>query len=233
MKTLEHLVDDDPEALVQRLLRRDPQHARELVPERAAAIGLYVRGRQRQADALSRQERTQRVLFGVPAIGRIARPRALDRAGAPRARSAAAAGRGSALLVLGVSRQQILIQQRGLQDLALHWRRRREQAGVDVGEKQGRELDELEVARDAVGDVEFGIQAQLAEAPADRPHALEHLLAQPAEGLVQLVAGGLDVARRPLNVAVASERAEVTRQVGEGGLRRRAQEACRELAHPL
>ena len=173
VKTLEHLVDDDAEALVQRLLGRDPQHARELVPERAAAIRLYVRSRQRQADALSRQERTQRVLFGVSAIRRIGRPRALERACASRARCGPAARRGGAVPGLGVRGHQVLVQQRGLQDLALHWRRRREQAGVDVGEclahavrgralKQGRELDELEVARDAVGDVEFGVQAQLA-----------------------------------------------------------------------
>src|ERR1700748_1093371 len=57
VKALEHLVDDDAEALVDRLLGRDPQDARELVAQRAAAIGLDVRRRQRQPDALARQER--------------------------------------------------------------------------------------------------------------------------------------------------------------------------------
>src|SRR5204862_536344 len=107
---------------------------------------------------------------------------------------------------------------------------RREQARVDVGErlvhaegrralKQGRELDQLEVTGDAVGNIEFGVQAQLAQAPTDPAHALEHLLAQPAEGLVQLVAGRLVLARRTLNALRASKPGEVAREVGERGLR--------------
>ena len=42
------------------------------------------------------------------------------------------------------------------------------------------ELQQLQVAHDAVGDVEVGVQAQLAEAPADARDAREHLLAQHA-----------------------------------------------------
>src|SRR5438270_6572327 len=59
---LEHLVDCDPEALVECLLGRDAQHSRELVSERAASVGLDVRRRQRQADSLARQEWPERGL---------------------------------------------------------------------------------------------------------------------------------------------------------------------------
>ncbi len=66
-----------------------------------------------------------------------------------------------------------LIERRGLEDLALHRRRRREQPGVDVGQRlrqllpggslqERRQLEQLQVAHDAVGDVQFGVQAQLA-----------------------------------------------------------------------
>ena len=54
---LEHLVDDYPEALMKRLSGGDSQDARELVPQRAAAVGLDVGGRQREADPLARKER--------------------------------------------------------------------------------------------------------------------------------------------------------------------------------
>src|SRR6202035_2060882 len=60
VEALEDLMDGDPEALVERLLGRDPQHACELVAQRTAAICLDVRGRQRQADSLARQERPER-----------------------------------------------------------------------------------------------------------------------------------------------------------------------------
>src|SRR4029077_9729374 len=73
-------MDGDAEALVERLFGGDAQDARELVPERTAAIGLEVGGRQRQADALARQERPERRLFAwgdrlradsLEAIGRV------------------------------------------------------------------------------------------------------------------------------------------------------------------
>src|SRR4029078_11153087 len=42
VEALEHLVDEDPEALVERRLRRDPEDARELVLQRARPVGLDV-----------------------------------------------------------------------------------------------------------------------------------------------------------------------------------------------
>ena len=48
VEALEHLVDEDPEALVERRLRRDPEHARELVLERARPVGLDVARRQHE-----------------------------------------------------------------------------------------------------------------------------------------------------------------------------------------
>src|SRR5262249_44281091 len=48
---LEHLVDRDPESLLKRLLGRDPQDARELVPQRAAEVGRYVGGRESDSDS--------------------------------------------------------------------------------------------------------------------------------------------------------------------------------------
>src|SRR5271154_7564853 len=59
---LEDLVHGDTEALVERLRGGDAQDPRELVSQRAAAVGLDVRGRQRQANALARQEGPQRWL---------------------------------------------------------------------------------------------------------------------------------------------------------------------------
>ena len=164
MEALEHLVDDDAEALVHRLLGRDAQDARELVAQRTAAVRLDVRRRQRQPDALARQERIERVLVATAHL----RP-------------------------LG----ERLVERRRLEDLTLHWRRRGEQSRVDVRERllellsdralqERRELDQLEVANDAVRDVQFGIQAQLAEMPADPRDAVEHLLAQELEGRLEV-----------------------------------------------
>jgi hypothetical protein len=107
---LQHLVDDDAEALVNGLLGGDPQDARELVAQRAAAVGLDVRGGQRQADALARQERPERVLL-------------------------AGDQRLSARAVVAVGVQQRLIERGGLEDLALQRRGGGEQAGVDVRQR--------------------------------------------------------------------------------------------------
>src|ERR1700704_5666874 len=110
MEALEDRVNGDAEALVQSLLGGDAQDARELVPQRAAAVGLDVRRRQRQADALARQERAERVLFAPvdPSVLRAARER--------------------------------LVERRGLQDLALHRRGGGEQARVYVRERVGQLL---------------------------------------------------------------------------------------------
>ena len=53
--------------------------------------------------------------------------------------------------------------------------------------QQRRQLEQLQVAHDAVGDVQFGVQAQLAQAPADARDALEHLFAHQLEGRLQAV----------------------------------------------
>ena len=155
-------MDGDPEALVERLLGGDAQHARELVPQRTAAVGLDVRGRQRQADPLARQERPQRVRS--PSGPASARLRVRSRRPPVAHRSA-----------LG---EQRLVERRGLEDLALQRRGGREQARVDVRQrlgdalparalKQGGELEQLQVAHHPVGDVQVGVQPQLAETPAD------------------------------------------------------------------
>ena len=147
---------------------RHAQHARELVAQRAAAVGLDVRRRQRDAEALARQERAERGLFAVPYA------RAHDRLGP-----------GVALALAG---EQHLVERRGLEDLALQRRRRGQQPRVEVGQRlldalarraleQRRELQQLQVAHDPVGDVQIGVQAQLAQAPADARDAREHLLA--------------------------------------------------------
>src|SRR4051794_10107752 len=62
VEALQHLVDDDAEALVDRRLLGDPEDARELVLERAEAIGLDVRRGQEQAVAAARDERLERVV---------------------------------------------------------------------------------------------------------------------------------------------------------------------------
>src|SRR5204863_6412760 len=56
VEALEHLVDGDAEALVDRRLLRDPEDARELVLERAQPVGLDVRGREHQPVAAARDE---------------------------------------------------------------------------------------------------------------------------------------------------------------------------------
>ena len=94
--------------------------------------------------------------------------------------------------------EQRVVERGGLEDLALQRRGGGEQARVDVGERvgealpvgalqQGGDLQQLEVAHDPVGDVEVGVQPQLAETPADARDPVEHLLAQQLQRRVQLV----------------------------------------------
>ena len=185
---LEHLVDDDAEALVDGLHGGDAQHACELVTQRAAAVGVDVGGGQREADALARQERAERVLLAWR-----------DRPTAPAER---------------------VVERGGLEDLALQRRGGGEQPRVDVGERLGEalpvgalqergELEQLEVAHDTVGDVEVGVEPQLAESPADARDGVEHLVAQQPERGVDLAVGVLIV-----YVCVR----EVTLAVGVAGL---------------
>src|SRR6185295_1686 len=60
---LEHLVDEDPEALVERRLARDPEDARELVLQRARAVGLDVRRAEQQPVAAGWEEGLERGLL--------------------------------------------------------------------------------------------------------------------------------------------------------------------------
>ncbi len=103
---LEHLMHDDPEALVLRLLGRDAQDARELVAQGTAAVGLHVRGRQREADPLARQKRSERGGFARSDRAR---------AGALVVITAAIV---SAALLRAVG-QQRLVERGGLEDLTL------------------------------------------------------------------------------------------------------------------
>ena len=100
----------DPEALVDGRLLRDPEDPRELVLQRARAVGLDVRCRQREPFAAPRQELLERRLVaGDDPLG-------------------ADAG-----IALGVEQQ--VVQRRGQQDLALLGRRRLEDRGVRRGER--------------------------------------------------------------------------------------------------
>src|SRR3954449_12245173 len=95
VEALENLVQEDPEALVDRRLLRDPEDARELVLQRADPVRLDVRGRQHQPVAAAGDERLQSL-----AVGR--RP---DRVAAP------------ALVALRVA--QVLVERAQLEELRL------------------------------------------------------------------------------------------------------------------
>ena len=236
-------MDEDPEALVERRLRRDPEDARELVLQRARPVGLDVRGREHQPVAAQRQER-------LAARARRA-PRSPSRAGARRARCRA--GSSSRRDVSKISRCSAVTA----------W----SSARVDLGQRLGRRLSrgarsisaasltQLEVAHDRVGDVEVGVEAHLAQAPADARDRLEHLVAQDPVRRVQalgraeelllaglpLAADGgarlLDEGRRPAGrrrsrpgrdrrARAAAARAS-SRRAAAGASRRRARRACR------
>ena len=94
LEPLEHLVHHDPEPLVDRRLLRDPEHARELVLQRARPVGVDVGRGQHDSVTAHRQERLDR---RVVARRHRLRP-------APR-------------IALGV--EQIVVQRRRREDLAL------------------------------------------------------------------------------------------------------------------
>ncbi len=122
---LEHLVHDDAEALVDGLLGGDAQDARVLVAQRAAAVGVDVGGRQREADPAARQERPERVVL----------------AGRDRPDASALVGPGvSPLPILAAGAGERVVERGGLEDLALQRRGGGEQARVDVGERLGEAL---------------------------------------------------------------------------------------------
>ncbi len=171
---LEHLMHGDPEALVQGRLLRDPEHARELVAQRARAVGVDVGGRQQHAVAAHRQEALERGLV----------------AGGDHVRAAAH-------VALGV--EQVLVERRAREDLALVGRDRLLDPHVDVAQRlrhalpvadvvagdQRRQLQQLEVADDGVRDVEVGVESQLGEPPGGARRALHQLVAQQPVGRVQ------------------------------------------------
>ena len=170
---LEDLVDEDPEALVHRRLARDPEDAGELVLQRARPVGLDVGRAQQQPAAAPGQERLQRRLV-ARGHGARAQP----------------------LVALGV--QQVVVQRRRQEDLALLGRGGLQQAHVDLGQRllhrqlararalqQRGELDQLQVAHDGVGDVEVGVEAQLAEPAADLGDGRQQLVAQQPERRLQ------------------------------------------------
>ena len=163
VETLEHLMHQDPEALVDRRLLRDPEDARELVLQRTRSVRVDVRGGQHDAVAALGQERLER---GLVARG--------DRLRAP------------AGVALGV--EQVVVERGGGEDLALLGGDRLQDPRVDVAQRLGdalalrpgdqrRELQQLEIADDRVRDVEVGVEAQLAEPPAGPHRALEQLVA--------------------------------------------------------
>ena len=223
---LEHLVHEDPEALVDRRLLRHPQHARELVAQRARAVGLDVRRRQHEPRAAARQERDQR-----------------------RLRARGARGGAGAVVALGVEQQ--LVERRGLQHLALHRRDRRRQALVDRRERLGdrlarraleqrRELDELEVAHDGVRDVEVGVQAQLAQALA-RPSAAPassssrsawNVACSASAGPEQLLLELLPLARRPRRAPPRRTATAAAARRSPRAPGRRARGPCRRASSP-
>jgi hypothetical protein len=94
VEALEHLVDEDPEALVERRLLRDAEDAGELVLQRAGPVGVDVRRAEQQPVAPLGEEGLQR------------------RLGARRHRPGA-----ELLVALGV--EQVFVERARLEDLAL------------------------------------------------------------------------------------------------------------------
>ena len=168
---LEHLVHEDPEALLERLLLRD----RSRRARTCSAAGRCGRRRCRSPTASG----------PPPRIGRYA-------SSDDSARSSTIAP-ASQLLALG----RRAAARRGSSpriELALLGARRLRQHGVDLGDRgrqllgarvaldQRRELQQLHVARDRAGRVEVRVEAHLAHPRADLRDAAQHLVAQHPEG---------------------------------------------------
>ena len=107
-------------------------------------------------------------------------------------------GRPRARVALGAQHQ--LVERARLQHLALEHGRALEQHRVGVRERlvdglsvrpaeDRRELDELQVAHDAVVQVDVGVQPQVAERARHARHVRQQLVAQLAEGRVQRLVG--------------------------------------------
>ena len=175
VEALQHLVDEDPESLVDRRLLRDREHPRELVLQRAGPVEVDVGGGQRQAVATAGDELLQR---GLAPSGDQLAPR-----------------RQVALLA-----DHVLVQRRRLERRALLRRgcpakqlvERRQCLRGGLGARaldQRRELDQLQVARHRLGHVLGRVQAHLREGRARPPGRLEDLVAKHPVGRVEPLGG--------------------------------------------
>src|SRR5207253_5556317 len=93
----------------------------------------------------------------------------------------------------------------------------------------------LEVADDAVGDVEIGVEPQLADAPTDAAHAAQYLFSQQLKRHLQLPGSGIGrrrLARLILGAvgACRRERKALDRAVLLWRVRRQAGQMAHELA---
>src|SRR5215203_1530989 len=175
MEPLQHLVDHDPEALVDRGLLRDSEDARELVLERAGPVERDVGRREREALAAAGKEGLKRRLVAL-----------LDQLASSLRR---------ALLV-----QQVGVERRIAQRAALLGRDRMLQQVVDRRERigyrllarsldQAGELHELEKAGDRPGDVHVGVEPRLAELSTGAPGLLEDLVLDHPVGRLEALGG--------------------------------------------
>ena len=188
MEALEHLVYEDPEPLLKRLLPRDRVDARVLVAQRADPVDLDVRRRQHHALAAHRNEGLERLLHSL-----------LDQL--------APAG------LLAPRRDQALVDVGRKEALALLGARALYQQPVQVGDRllevlsarplhQGGDLQQLEVARRRPHSVEMGVEAHLAHPRADPREISQNLVAQLAKDGRQVLAGAQQLLSSRLLVRV-------------------------------
>ena len=210
MEALQHLVDDDPEPLVDRRLLRNAEDPCELVLERAGPVEVDVGRGQRQALAAAREEGLER---GLVALG--------DQLAAPLCR---------ALLVEeirvepGVAQCAALLGEIACLEEVVDRRQGVRYGLLGRSLDQPGQLDQLEEARDRSGDVDVGVEPRLAELAAGAPGLLQHLvldhpvgrlepLGRPEELLALLLLRGVE--DRP-RVLVERRRAGVP-GLGRGG----------------
>ena len=223
MVALQHLVDEDAEALVDRRLARDPEDARELVLQRARPVGLDVGRAQQQAVAAAwagTAPATARCAPRPPA--RAAARRARRRAGSRRARDVSKISRCSE--VEACSSRSVDLGQRLLDRQLARARALQQRA----------QLDQLEVADDGVRDVEVGVEAQLAEPAADLRDRRQQLVAQQPERRLQrlgraeeLLLARLPLARRPPRAPPRRTATAAAPRRGRSARDRRARAAAR------
>ncbi len=187
VEALEHAVDQDPEALVDRRLLGDREDARELVLQRARPVEVDVRRREPEAAAAARDERLQRRLLARR-----------DEVAAARA--------------LGLALEQVAVERRGLERGALLGGRGLGDELVDGLDRvldpllggaleERRELDQLEEARHRLVDVVGDVESHLAERAPRPPRRLEHVVADHPVGGVQALGGAEELLLVDLLVA--------------------------------